>query len=80
MTGAVNCDFWACGSRQSTLTLDAQISWQVQHFVTNLEVQISWQAQRLVTLEVQIPWLRLPRELTTMCENAHGTTTRPQSL
>ena len=35
------------------MTLDVQMSWQVQHFV-NLEVQISWQAQHLVNLEVQI--------------------------
>ena len=41
MTGAVNCDFWTCGSfADHSVTLDVQISWQMQHFV-NLEVQIS---------------------------------------
>ena len=35
--------------------LDAQMSWQAQHFV-NLHVQISWQAQHFVNLHVQISW------------------------
>ena len=44
--------------RQSALAglrhvnLEAQISWQAQHFV-KLEVQISWQAQHFVNLKVQ---------------------------
>ena len=37
------------------LSLEVQISWQVQHFV-NFEVQISWQAQHFVNLHVQISW------------------------
>ena len=35
--------------------LEAQISWQVQHFV-NLHVQISWQAQHFVNLHAQMSW------------------------
>ena len=37
------------------MNLQAQISWQAQHFV-NLHVQISWQAQHFVNLQVQISW------------------------
>ena len=35
------------------VSLDAQISWQAQHFA-RLEAQISWQAQHFVNLEVWI--------------------------
>ena len=57
MTGAVNRDFWTCGSWQAQhlVNLEVQILWQAQHLV-NLEVQISWQVQHLVNLEVQILW------------------------
>ena len=36
------------------MNLEAQISWQAQHFV-NLEMQI-WKAQQFVNLKVQISW------------------------
>ena len=53
MAGAVNRDFWTCGSLSEiggslerkapgcAMCLDVQISWQAQYFV-DLQMQISW--------------------------------------
>ena len=43
MIGAVNRDFWTCGSFAD---------FRGRRYLVNLEVQILWQAQHLVNLEV----------------------------
>ena len=60
VTGAVNRDFWTCGSLAGFVAggaalCELQSAYFVAEFVI-LKVQISWQAQRLVNLAVQISW------------------------
>ena len=72
VTGAVNRDFWTCGSFADFVAGTALCDPRCADFVTgaalceprsadfvdlvNLEVQISWQAQHFVDLEVHISW------------------------